>query len=41
MGKFAQLPGTKHLVLIFISILGIIVHLQDLTKTLKSKSGDR
>lgn len=34
--QIAELPGTKHIVLILISVLGIIIESRDLVKILKS-----
>ena len=39
--QIAQLPGTKHLVLIFISVFGILVEVVDLVKAFKAKAKDR
>jgi hypothetical protein len=34
------LPGTKHIVLILLSLLGILLHVQDLLKILRCSSKD-
>lgn len=38
--QIAQLPGTKHIVLILLSLLGILLHIQDLVKILRYSSKD-
>lgn len=38
--QIVQLPGTKHIVLILLSLPGILLHVQDLVKILRYSSKD-